>query len=116
MLDFAQQYAKDLLTVVMTNNYRSTQPILDISRTLIERNRNGLCADPGALQAAGGQPSPDRQLHYPPQAAGIPEPATGDDGDHPGGGKAFGGGVAPGRIAIIYKENKYGEELAASWR
>ena len=31
MLEFAQEYEKDLLTVVLTDNYRSTQPIL-ISR------------------------------------------------------------------------------------
>ena len=34
MLDFADSYKEDLLTVVLTNNYRSTQPILDISKTL----------------------------------------------------------------------------------
>ena len=38
MLDFADSYKKDLLTVVLTNNYRSTQPILDISKQLISRN------------------------------------------------------------------------------
>src|ERR1043166_6893192 len=42
MLDFAHQYEKDLLTVVLTNNYRSTQPILDISRTLIDKNTERL--------------------------------------------------------------------------
>src|ERR1051326_3802338 len=42
MLDFAHQYEKDLLTVVLTNNYRSTQPILDISRTLIDKNQERL--------------------------------------------------------------------------
>ena len=38
MLQFADSYKNDLLTVVLTNNYRSTQPILDISKTLINRN------------------------------------------------------------------------------
>ena len=38
MIDFADSYKKDLMTVVLTNNYRSTQPILDISKTLIDRN------------------------------------------------------------------------------
>ncbi|HEV3325586.1 MAG TPA: UvrD-helicase domain-containing protein, partial [Puia sp.] len=33
MLEFKHDYEKDLLTVVLTNNYRSTQPILDVSRT-----------------------------------------------------------------------------------
>ena len=38
MLDFAERYVNDLKTIVLTNNYRSTQPILDISKTLIGRN------------------------------------------------------------------------------
>ena len=42
MLEFAESYKNDLLTVVLTNNYRSTQPILDISKTLIERNEERL--------------------------------------------------------------------------
>ncbi|HXB93406.1 MAG TPA: ATP-dependent helicase, partial [Puia sp.] len=36
MLEFARRYEKDLLKVVLTYNYRSTQPILDIARTLID--------------------------------------------------------------------------------
>ena len=38
MMNFADSYKNDLMTVVLTNNYRSTQPILDISKTLINRN------------------------------------------------------------------------------
>ena len=37
MLSFADNYKNDLLTVVLTNNYRSTQPILDISKSLINQ-------------------------------------------------------------------------------
>jgi DNA helicase-2/ATP-dependent DNA helicase PcrA len=42
MLGFADSYQKDLLTIVLTNNYRSTQPILDVSKTLIDRNEERL--------------------------------------------------------------------------
>ena len=42
MLGFADSYKDTLLTVVLTNNYRSTQPILDISKTLINRNEERL--------------------------------------------------------------------------
>src|SRR2546421_2432670 len=42
MLAFADSYKNDLIRVVLTHNYRSTQPILDISRTLIERNSERL--------------------------------------------------------------------------
>ena len=42
MIDFVGNYKDDLLTVVLTNNYRSTQPILDVSKTLINRNEERL--------------------------------------------------------------------------
>src|SRR5437762_7575612 len=42
MLAFAESYKSDLLKIVLTNNYRSTQPILDISKTLINRNEERL--------------------------------------------------------------------------
>jgi DNA helicase-2/ATP-dependent DNA helicase PcrA len=35
MLAFAGNYKEALFTVVLTNNYRSTQPILDVSKTLL---------------------------------------------------------------------------------
>src|SRR5690606_34744267 len=42
MLSFAQTYNEDLLKVVLTNNYRSTQPILDVSKQLIDKNNDRL--------------------------------------------------------------------------
>src|SRR4051812_33261040 len=42
MKGFADSYKDDLVKVILTNNYRSTQPILDLSRTLIERNQQRL--------------------------------------------------------------------------
>ena len=113
MLDFAQDYEKDLLTVVLTNNYRSTQPILDISRTLIERNQERLVSQiPGLSKNLVSSHPAGQPVADPPRLAGIPEPAAGNDAYFAAGGKAAGRGVMPGRIAIIYKENKYGEELA----
>ncbi len=38
ILDFAGDYVSSLKTVVLLNNYRSTQHILDMSRSLIENN------------------------------------------------------------------------------
>src|SRR5436190_20384898 len=42
MLAFAESYKNDLLKVVLVNNYRSIQPILDTSKTLIDRNNERL--------------------------------------------------------------------------
>jgi len=113
MLDFAHQYEKDLLTVVLTNNYRSTQPILDISRTLIDKNTERLVRQLPNLskQLVSSHPListmkfPPRILEYKDsrdEMTGITlhiERLVKEEG------------VAPGRIAVIYKENKYGEEL-----
>jgi DNA helicase-2/ATP-dependent DNA helicase PcrA len=42
ILDFAGDYVKTLYTVVLKNNYRSNQIILDVSRVLINNNRERL--------------------------------------------------------------------------
>lgn len=117
MLDFANQYRKDLLTVVLTNNYRSIQPILDISKTLINKNAERLVTQIQGLSkellAANGNIN---HLLHPPllqeyntmsdEMAGITLKIE----------SLLADGIAPGRIAIIYKENKYGEELATYFR
>jgi DNA helicase-2/ATP-dependent DNA helicase PcrA len=113
MLDFAHQYAKDLLTVVLTNNYRSTQPILDISRALIERNQQRLVTQiPGLSKDLVASHPRTRTLQYPPQLHEYLSPRQEMTGITLQVGNLVAQGVTPGRIAIIYKENKYGEELA----
>jgi len=42
ILDFAAEYSKNLKIVVLKHNYRSNQNILDISKVLIENNRERL--------------------------------------------------------------------------
>src|ERR1700756_661011 len=44
ILDFANDYSKTLKTVVLKHNYRSNQLILDVSKALIENNRERLTA------------------------------------------------------------------------
>jgi len=114
MLDFAHQYEKDLLTVVLTNNYRSTQPILDISRTLIDKNTERLVRQLPDLSKhlISSHPlfstlkHPPRIIEYRDSRDEMTditlqiERLVKEEG------------VPPGRIAVIYKENKYGEELA----
>ena len=113
MLDFAHQYAKDLLTVVLTNNYRSTQPILDISRALIEQNQERLVAQiPGLSKHLVASHPRTSQAHNQPQLHEYLSPRQEMTGITLEVEKLLAKGVTPGRIAIIYKENKYGEELA----
>ena len=117
MLDFANRYTKDLMTVVLTNNYRSTQPILDISKTLINRNEErlvkqieGLSKDlissRPALLALKNKPILHEYHSAKDEMADITNRVA----------ALINQQIEPGKIAIIYKENKYGEELATHFR
>lgn len=117
MLQFAGQYQQDLLTVVLTENYRSIQPILDLSKNLISRNEERLVKKMQGLskelrtanQNHAGKTHPPRLQEYETQREemiGIAAQVR----------QLTAQGVPPGRIGIIYKENKYGEELAAYFK
>ena len=117
MLDFANKYSNDLKTVVLTNNYRSTQPILDISKTLINKNDERLVKQIEGLSKDLLAANTDiNHLTHSPEIIeyhAIRDEMAGITG------KIFNllqEGIAPGKIAVIYKENKYGEELAAYFR
>jgi DNA helicase-2/ATP-dependent DNA helicase PcrA len=117
MLQFADSYKNDLLTVVLTNNYRSTQPILDISKTLISRNDERLIKQIPNLSKdlLSSHPSRKTLTHLPSlreyetqrqEMIGITKQVQ----------HLLAEGAAPGKIGIIYKENKYGEELAQHFK
>src|SRR5436190_1178966 len=113
MINFADSYKKDLMTVVLTNNYRSTQPILDISKTLIDKNTERL------VQKLPGLSKDLRSSHhyistlthtpvikeYETQRQEMIHLTLQIQ-------KLLEEGIPAGNIAIIYKENKYGSELA----
>ena len=113
MLDFAGSYQKDLLTVVLTHNYRSTQPILDISKTLIDKNQERLVQQISGLskQLIASHPLTSRHT-YPPRLLEYVQPRQEMTDITLQIEQLVAEGVAPGKIAVIYKENKYGEELA----
>lgn len=113
MLQFAGNYQKDLLTVVLTKNYRSVQPILDISKSLIDRNEERLVKQiPGLSKNLLTAKESLKQLTHQPlileyetqrlEMIGITKKVQ----------QLVAQGVQPGSIGIIYKENKYGEELS----
>ena len=113
MIDFAEAYQKDLLTVVLTNNYRSTQSILDISKTIIEKNQERLVNKlPGLskeLVAANKKINSltlqPRIIEFETQHQEMMSIVTEVE-------NLIKQQVQPGKIGIIYKENKYGEALA----
>lgn len=116
MLAFAESYKKDLLTVVLTNNYRSVQPILNVSKALIDRNferlisqmeglsKELICCNDKWRSIADTECCPkireyetqrQEMIHITMQVENLLKE-----------------GVSPKDISIIFKENKYGEELA----
>jgi DNA helicase-2/ATP-dependent DNA helicase PcrA len=112
MIGFASSYREDLLTIVLTDNYRSTQPILDISKTLIDRNEERLIRQIDGLSKTllSANAGLRDVLHQPlireyetPRQEMIDITLQVE--------QLLAGGVAAGQIGIIYKENKYGEEL-----
>jgi DNA helicase-2/ATP-dependent DNA helicase PcrA len=113
MLGFASSYPNDLLTIVLTNNYRSTQPILDVSKTLIDRNEDRLVNQLKNLSKT--LTSSNKKIshlthtpvlhEYETQRQEMIDIVLQTE-------KLLAQGIAPGFIGIIYKENKYGEELS----
>ncbi|MCJ8210794.1 ATP-dependent helicase [Mucilaginibacter sp. RS28] len=111
ILDFAGDYSDVLHTVILRNNYRSNQSILDISRTLIDNNRerltkqlnldknlvashprfNELSADPVILE----YDNPDHELV---DVGNRIEQLVRE-------------GVEPNEIAVIYRNHNQAEEL-----
>lgn len=112
MTSLAKRYEADLVKVVLTNNYRSTQPILDIAQTLINRNQERLI---------NKMPGLSKDLFSAQQKLAaikdLPIIQEYDSMRHEMIGicmqveKLLANGMAPGKIGVIYKENKYGESL-----
>lgn len=113
MLEFASQYEQQLITVVLTGNYRSTQPILDVSKALISRNEERLVKQiEGLSKDLVAANTLINELTHPPvireyQSAKEEMAHICNSID-----QLTKDGVAFGKIAVIYKENRYGEELA----
>ena len=117
MQAFAEKFSDSLLTVVLTNNYRSTQAILDVSKTLIDKNEErlvkkieGLSKD---LVASNANLAP---LTHKPVIQVYESPRGEMIGITNAVEALISSGTAPGQIAVIYKENKYGEELATYFK
>ncbi len=114
MAQFADTFADTLQTIVLTRNYRSVQSILDVSMSLIENNGEARLVNqlPGLskhLTAAANHLIP---LNIPPVIRRYNTPRDEMIDITRQVAQLLDNGVAPGRIAVIYRENKYGEELA----
>jgi len=114
METFAKSRMKDdLKQIVLTRNYRSTQPILDMAEALINRNQERLVRKMDGLNKELLSSHPARAgLTYLPRLQQFLSMRHEMAGIAMEIGRLIESGAAPRRIAIIYKENRYGEELA----
>lgn len=112
MIEFAGKYSDTLITVVLTNNYRSVQPILDISKTLIDTNEKRLVRElPNLSKDLISSNRLISHLMHLPRIKKY-ESQREEMIDITGQIDVLvQQGIKPERIAVIYRENKYGEEL-----
>lgn len=113
MMEFATAYEKDLLKVVLVNNYRSTQHILDVSKTLIDHNEERLVKKIAGLskelvasnaELASANTQPPLILEYETQRDEMIGTVLKIE-------ELTQKGVPGNCIGVIYRENKYGDEL-----
>ena len=112
MLRFLQKYP-NIKTIMLTENYRSTQPILDLSKSLIDSNQERLIKHIEGLSKilTAGKTALQSQKQYPVIKA-FQTPREEMIGITAAIELLVQSGTEPKRIAVIYKENKYGEEIA----
>jgi DNA helicase-2/ATP-dependent DNA helicase PcrA len=118
MLVFRNRYADLIKVIVLSNNYRSTQPILDVSKSLIERNDDRLINRIPDLskQLIAAHPKYEKITLVKPVIREYTSVRMEMVGITLEVSELIQKGVEPGKIAVIYKENKYGEELAQYYK
>jgi DNA helicase-2/ATP-dependent DNA helicase PcrA len=113
MLSYANTYKNDLLTVVLTRNYRSVQSILDVSKTIIDKNSDRLIKQiEGLSKDLLSSNDKIKHLTHKPLIHNYETQRQEMIGITRKVEDILSQGIEPKRIGIIYKENKYGEELA----
>lgn len=118
MGSFMDRY-NNLLVIVLENNYRSTQPILNISTTLINRNNERLIHKKPSLKLTKDLIASNLKingLNHPPVIREYETQKQEMTGITIQIQELLQQGIAPGRISVLYKENKYGEDLAQYFR
>jgi len=113
MVAFANQYKDDLMTVVLTSNYRSTQSILNVSKSLIDRNVERLVGQIEGLSKDLIASGKDSSLaHSMPEILEFSTQREEMIGLVQRIETLLEKGVKGSEIGVIYKENKYGDELS----
>ncbi|MEJ7611396.1 MAG: ATP-dependent DNA helicase [Ferruginibacter sp.] len=117
MKTFRKKYINDILTVILTGNYRSVQPVLDISKSLIDNNRLRLISDiPGLTKDLVASREDLKDLTHAPELHEYSNQKEEMAGITLRIAALIAAGTEAAEIAVIYKENKYGAELAEYFR
>lgn len=113
MLAFVKKYHSSLKTIVLTTNYRSTQPILDCAKVLIENNNNRLINDiPGLSKDLVVGIDAYKELTAYPEVREYDSPHEEMMHITLEVKRLLDSGVAPGNIAVLYRKNEFGRQLA----
>jgi len=112
MMNLAAKYEKDMVKVVLTQNYRSVQPILDGAKGLIENNEQRLVNQYKDLSKDLITSKDDLIALFTKPVIRVYENEFAENIHVTLSVKELiDKGTDPGNIAIIYKEHKFGDEL-----
>jgi DNA helicase-2/ATP-dependent DNA helicase PcrA len=113
MLHYQKQYHETITTIVLENNYRSTQPILNASTLLINNNQERLINKMEGLSKNLIAALPEnKNIEILPSIESYNDPQEEMIGIAEKINQLILAGTQPKDIAVLYKENKYGEEIA----
>ena len=113
MLQFQKHYHETITTIVLENNYRSTQPILNASTLLINNNEQRLINKiDGLTKNLVASQEENKKIKVLPSIESYNDPQQEMIGITEKISHLIAQGIAPKEIAVLYKENKYGEEMA----
>jgi len=109
---FADKYADSMRKVVLTENYRSTQPILDVAKMLIEHNKERIVnSDPSLDKNLKSVNTSIKDLKIEPQIVEFANHANEVTSVARGIEVLINEGVAPAEIAVIYRTHRQAEDL-----
>ncbi len=112
MMNLADKFEKDLVKVVLTQNYRSVQPILDGAKGLIENNEQRLVKQYKDLSKELTASNATLLLLNIQPVIRVYENEFAENVHLTISIKQLvDDGVDPGNIAVIYREHKFGDEL-----
>jgi DNA helicase II / ATP-dependent DNA helicase PcrA len=112
MMSLAGKFEKDLVKVVLTENYRSVQPILDGAKALIENNEQRLVNQYKDLTKDLVTASEElKGLDIPPVIRVYENEFSENVHIVSAIQQLISKNVKPGHIAVIYREHKFGDEL-----